>query len=204
MKYLFDVGAHWGQDSLDRVRNEKDLICFAFEPTPELAENLRKEAESRGIKDRYRVFETAISDFDGEADFHMVANDTGSASLNEFSNNLDKTWPGRTDFVVRASKKVNVYRLDTWLPIYAPEITEIEHLHIDAQGSDLAVLRGLGEKLKMVKSGVVEVPQSEEVRLYKGQHTKEEAIQFLVRNGFKISSVVSQVNEDNLFFEREE
>lgn len=203
MKYLFDVGAHWGQDSLDRTQNDPSVICYAFEPTPELAENLRRGAESRNIKDRYRVFETAISDFDGEADFHMVNDDTGSASLNEFSDNLDKTWPGRTDFVVRASKKVNVYRLDTWLSIYAPEITEIDHLHIDAQGSDLAVLKGLGEKLKIVKTGVVEVPQSEEVRLYKGQHTKEEAIQFLVRNGFKISSVVSQVNEDNLFFERE-
>ena len=201
---LFDVGAHHGQDSLDRTQNDPSVVCYAFEPTPELAENLRKAAESRNIKDRYRVFETAISDFDGEADFHMVNDDTGSASLNEFSDGLDKTWPGRTDFVVRASKKVNVYRLDTWLPIYAPEITEIDHLHIDAQGSDLAVLRGLGEKLKMVKSGVVEVPQSAEVRLYKGQHTKEEAISFLEENNFKITEVKSQVNEDNLYFERKE
>ncbi len=201
---LFDVGAHHGQDSLDRTQNDPNVICYAFEPTPELAENLRKAAESRNIKDRYRVFETAISDFDGEADFHMVNDDTGSASLNEFSDGLDKTWPGRTDFVVRASKKVNVYRLDTWLSIYAPEITEIDHLHIDAQGSDLAVLKGLGEKLKMVKTGVVEVPQTPEVRLYKGQHTKEDALSFLEQNNFKITEVKSQVNEDNLYFERKE
>ncbi len=201
---LFDVGAHHGQDSLDRTQNDPNVICYAFEPTPELAENLRKAAESRNIKDRYRVFETAISDFDGEADFHMVNDDTGSASLNEFSDGLDKTWPGRTDFIVRASKKVNVYRLDTWLSIYAPEITEIDHLHIDAQGSDLAVLKGLGEKLKMVKTGVVEVPQTPEVRLYKGQHTKEDALSFLEQNNFKITEVKSQVNEDNLYFERKE
>jgi FkbM family methyltransferase len=201
---LFDVGAHHGQDSLDVTQNNPNAICYAFEPTPELAENLRRAAESRNIKERYHIFEFAISDFDGEADFHMVTGDTGSASLNEFSDNLDKTWPGRTDFVVRASKKVKVYRLDTWLSAYAPEITEIDHLHIDAQGSDLAVLKGLGEKLKMVKSGVVEVPQSPEVRLYKGQHTKEDALSFLEQNNFKISKVVSQVNEDNLYFERKE
>lgn len=201
---LFDVGAHHGQDSLSTTQNDSSVICYAFEPTPELAENLRKAAESRNIKERYHIFEIAISDFDGEADFHMVTDDTGSASLNEFSENLEKTWPGRTDFVVRASKKVNVYRLDTWLSIYAPEITQIDHLHIDAQGSDLAVLKGLGEKIKMVKSGVVEVPQTPEVSLYKGQHTKEEAISFLEQNNFKISKVVSQVNEDNLYFERKE
>lgn len=199
---LFDVGAHHGQDSLNITQHNPDVICYAFEPTPELARLLRIAAEARNMKERYHVFEHAISDFDGEADFHMVEGDTGSASLNEFSDNLSETWPGRTDFVVRGSKKVNVYRLDTWLSIFASDVTQIDHLHIDAQGCDLAVLKGLGEKLSMVQSGVVEVPQSEEVSLYKGQHTKQEAIDFLEQNGFVIDKVTSQVNEDNLYFVR--
>lgn len=199
---LFDVGAHHGQDSLNETQHNPDVICYAFEPTPELANLLRIAAVARNMKERYHVFEHAISDFDGEADFHMVENDTGSASLNEFEDNLSKTWPGRRDFVVRGSKKVNVYRLDTWLSIFAPEITQIDHLHIDAQGSDLAVLKGLGEKLSIVQSGVVEVPQEETLRLYKGQHTKQEAVDFLEKNGFVIDKVTSQVNEDNLFFVR--
>lgn len=200
MRYIFDVGAHWGQDSLHLAKNDTNTIVYAFEPTPELAQRLRNE--SKDFSDRYHVIECAISDFDGEADFHMVEGDTGSASLNEFSEGLDKSWPGRKDFVVRASKKVEVYRLDTWLDKFAPDITEIEHLHIDAQGSDLAVLKGLGSKLRMVRTGVVEVPQAAELSLYKGQHTKEEAVQFLVRNGYDIVKVTSQVNEDNLYFER--
>ena len=199
---LFDVGAHHGQDSLDITQHNPNVICYAFEPTPELARLLRIAAEARNMKDRYHVFEHAISDFDGEADFHMVEGDTGSASLNEFADNLSETWPGRTDFVVRGSKKINVYRLDTWLSIFAPEITKIDHLHIDAQGSDLAVLKGLGEKLSIVESGVVEVPQEEKLRLYKGQHTKQDALDFLEQNGFVIDRVTSQVNEDNLYFVR--
>ena len=199
---LFDVGAHHGQDSLNVTQHNPDVICYAFEPTPELARLLRIAAEARNMKERYHVFEHAISDFDGEADFHMVEGDTGSASLNEFSDNLSETWPGRNDFKVRGSKKVNVYRLDTWLPIFASDVTQIDHLHIDAQGCDLAVLKGLGEKLSMVQSGVVEVPQSEKVSLYKGQHTKQEAIDFLEQNGFVIDKVTSQVNEDNLYFVR--
>lgn len=199
---LFDVGAHHGQDSLNITQHNPDVICYAFEPTPELARLLRIAAEARNMKERYHVFEHAISDFDGEADFHMVENDTGSASLNEFADNLEETWPGRTDFKVRGSKKVNVYRLDTWLPIFASDVTQIDHLHIDAQGCDLAVLRGLGDKLSMVQSGVVEVPQEDNLRLYKGQHTKQEALDFLEQNGFMIDKITSQVNEDNLYFVR--
>ena len=82
------------------------------------------------------------------------------------------------------------------------DIEEIEHLHIDAQGADLAVLKGLGEKISIVKSGVIEVPQSEEVKLYKLQHSKEEAMEFLKANGFEITSIKPQQNEDNIFFER--
>lgn len=202
MKYLFDVGAHWGQDSLDKTNADENIICHAFEPTPELARNLRIAADLRKMSDRYHVHEIAISDFDGEADFHMVIGDTGSASLNTFSDNLSETWPGRTDFVVRDTKKVPVYRLDTWLKEFAPDIEEIDHLHIDAQGSDLAVLKGLGEKISIVQSGVVEVPQEEKLKLYKEQHTKQEALDFLEKNGFVLDKVVSQVNEDNLFFVR--
>lgn len=200
MKYILDVGAHWGQDSLHLARDHQDITVYAFEPTPELAERLR--VESKDFSDRYHVYEVAISDFNGKANFHMVEGDTGSASLNEFSDDLDKSWPGRTDFVVRASKEVDVFRLDTWLPVYAPHIEEIEHLHIDAQGSDLAVLVGMGDRLRMVRTGVVEVPQAPELRLYKGQHTKEDAVQFLVRNNYEIVKVTKQVNEDNIFFER--
>jgi FkbM family methyltransferase len=199
---LFDVGAHWGQDSLDITEKNQDVICHAFEPTPELARLLRIAAEARRMKDRYHVHECAISDFDGTETFHMVVGDTGSASLNDFSDNLHETWPGRIDFAVRESKEVDVYRLDTWLNTFAPEITQIDHLHIDAQGSDLAVLRGLGEKISMVQSGVVEVPQEDNLRLYKGQHTKQEALDFIEQNNFVIYNITSQVNEENLFFVR--
>lgn len=201
---LFDVGAHHGQNSLNITHHNPSVVCYAFEPTPELARLLRIAAEARNMKDRYHVYEHAISDFDGEADFYMVKDDTGSSSLNEFVDNLSETWPGRTDFAVRASKKVNVYRLDTWMTIFASEVTQIDHLHIDAQGCDLAVLKGLGNKISIVQSGVVEVPQEDNLRLYKGQHTKQEALDFLEQNGFVIDKVTSQVNEYNLYFVRKQ
>lgn len=200
MRYLFDVGAHWGQDSLSKTEENQDIICYAFEPTPELASNLLEKSKNFG--ERYNVIQCAVSDYDGVSDFHLVVGDTGSASLNQFNDNLGETWPGRTDFVVRKTIKVPVFRLDSWIKSYASHIEEIDHLHIDAQGSDLKVLQGLGEMIKIVRSGVIEVPQEDRLRLYKGQHTKEDCLRFIEENNFKITEIVSQVNEDNIFFER--
>lgn len=200
MKYMLDVGAHFGEDSIEKTRADANLKCFAFEPTPELVERLSRDTES--FKDRYQIADCAIADFDGESEFHLVVNDTGSASLNEFSDHLRQTWPDRHDFVVRKTIKVKVYRLDSWFKEFAPEVSEIEYLHIDAQGSDLAVLKGLGEMIKMVKAGVVEVPESEDVKLYKVQHSKEETLEFLKAAGFNIKEMRPQQNEINIFFER--
>ena len=55
---------------------------------------------------------------------------------------------------------------------------------------------------EQVTQVTVEVPQEDKLRLYKGQHTKQEALDFLEQNGFVIDRVTSQVNEDNLYFVR--
>jgi hypothetical protein len=56
--------------------------------------------------------------------------------------------------------------------------------------------------MSIVQAGCVEVPQSTEVQLYKGQHSKEEMMQFLMENGFAIKHIEHQMNEDNLYFQR--
>lgn len=197
---IFDVGAHWGQDSLDLVRNNPNHICWAFEPTPRLANRL--ESLSDSFADRYHVWPVAISDYNGTSDFHLVAGDTGSSSLNKFAANINNTWPGRDDFRVVDTIKVQVWRLDTWIDEWCPGLERIDHLHIDAQGSDLQVLIGLGDKIDLVETGVIEVPQRPEISLYEGQHTKESAIAWLVKNGFEIYDQTHQVNEDNLYFRK--
>lgn len=63
-------------------------------------------------------------------------------------------------------------------------------------------MRSLGDKIEIVEEGVVEVPHSTEVALYKKQHTREEMISFLNSHGFEIIAVSSQMNEDNLRFRK--
>ena len=62
----------------------------------------------------------------------------------------------------------------------------------------------MAEYVSIIQHGVIEVPQSTEVMLYKNQHSFEEAVEFLQNNGFKISNINSQQNELNLCFDRKE
>ena len=205
MNTMFDVGANWGTDSLDFIRNNNDWVCFAFEPTPQLFEHLVNA--SANFKDRYFVYPYAISDFVGKANFNVAGqSDWGCSSLLEFSDNLDKTWPGRTDFVVTENIEVDVISLKYFIENIVPniKIEKIDRFHCDTQGNDLKVLKGMAEYVSIIQHGVIEVPQSTEVMLYKNQHSFEEAVEFLQNNGFKISNINSQQNELNLCFDRKE
>ena len=54
----------------------------------------------------------AISNFIGKTAFHIAGqSDWGCSSLLEFSNNLDITWPGRTDFKVTETIDIEVITL---------------------------------------------------------------------------------------------
>jgi hypothetical protein len=120
--------------------------------------------------------------------------------LLEFASNLEETWRGRKDLVVTRRIEVEVIRLDSF--VIQNQIEKIDFLHVDAQGTDLAVLRSLGKEIHRVQAGVIEVPESKEVMLYKNQHTYEEAVEFLEGNGFKIVAIGDSQNEKNLYFQR--
>jgi FkbM family methyltransferase len=195
---LFDVGAHDGTTFAGLARALPWIHVYAFEPTPELAAVIERAHSNLG---NYHLVRKAIGETPGKARFNVVGRgDWGCSSLLDFSDGLERTWPGRTDFEVTRTIEVDVMRLDTF--VAERGISRIDFLHVDAQGVDLQVLRSLGEHIALVKGGVIEVPQSAEVKLYRGQHTREEALEFLRAHGFEIRDVIPQQNEDNVYFRR--
>jgi hypothetical protein len=83
-------------------------------------------------------------------------------------------------------------------------ITKIDHLHIDTQGSDLNVMKGLGEYLHIVTEGKLEAGTSDDV-LYEGQNKLNDCIKFLLLNGFKVVDVNSNdvfCHEVNIVFKK--
>ena len=186
MSYIFlDVGANWGNDSLDRTKNDQNIQTWAFEPTPELITHLNYHSQT--YADRYRVIPIALSNFDGTAQFNIAEGfDWGCSSLNTFSDNLDQTWPGRTDFKVNRTIEVQVSRFDTWCQTNGINFDKIDFFHCDTQGSDLKVLQGMGDLVSLIQQGVVECARDERAKLYKENHTIQEMQDFLSGNGFDI------------------
>ena len=200
-KIYFDVGANNGKSMIHYAEDYNNIV-YAFEPARELAAALRCRMMQNP---NYYIIEKAVADYQGKSTFHLAARgDWGSSSLNHFSENLDKTWPGITCFQVTDSYEVEVIRLEDF--VVENQIHEIEYLHIDVQGKDLEVLMGLGSKISIVKAGVIEMPISHQTKLYKDQkYLMDDAKIFLEENGFQILRIESNDqfgNEVNIYFER--
>lgn len=197
-KIIFDVGSNTGNDCFHYADDPSNVV-YAFEPTPFLLNTYLYPKQ----KENYIVVPIAISDFDGEGEFYIAGHDDwGCSSLHEFSDGLDKTWPGRTDFYVTESVKVKVQRMDTF--IVENNIDEIEYMHCDTQGNDLKVLQSFGIYIDRLKSGVVEACRQNP--LYKNiDNTESSIVKFLESNNFTITNIVSNngcPNEINISFKR--
>lgn len=193
---IFDVGANIGEFA-DRFAEDPQYKVYLFEPTPMLLEKYLYPKQT----EKYIIVPIAISDYDGEANFNIAgAYDWGCSSLNTFSEDLDKTWEGREDFKVTEVSKVLVRRIDTFMN--NNKIPYISYLKIDAQGSDLKVLKSAGDYIKAVKGGQIEAVNQNS--LYKeADNTVDNVITFLKQNDFIIDKIEindPHQNEVNIWF----
>lgn len=203
MKVYIDVGANDGSSSLNWARQSKDNIVFAFEPNPLLVAHIEKVVKDEGLENNYYIHKCAIADYYGVSKFNICENaDRGCSSLLELSEAALTEWGGRRDMVPSSQIDVEVWTMEQICTLYT--IAEIEYFHCDAQGTDLAVLKGFGEHIRKIKAGVVEAAAKPEI-LYKGQNSVIDTSQYLEQHGFKVTSVgVNDVqhNELNLHFVR--
>lgn len=197
---LFDVGANTGTWSINIAKNDPNALVYGFEPTPRLVSMMKKEIEDLN---NYFLHQVAVSDFEGTTIFNIAGQgDWGCSSLLPLSEKAKTEWYGRTDMFVTEQIEVQVIRLDSFIEQH--NIPHINYLHIDTQGSDLNVLRGMGKYLSIVSSGVIEAAAKQDI-LYVNQNTQEESVAFLEQNNFIITKIESNDpvdNEVNIYFKR--
>lgn len=198
MAIYFDVGANDGS-SMERVAFQGQTL-ISFEPNPDMCAIIKGKIQ---LYPNWHLFPVAISDYDGEAEFNIcTTHDRGCSSLLDVSEAGKTQWGGRQDMIPSYKIKVAVRRLDTLLDW--SQIPEIEFFHCDTQGSDLAVLKGMGEFIKRIKAGVVEAAAKPDI-LYVGQNSSDDTIKYLEANGFKINGITPNDvnhNEVNILFSR--
>ena len=174
---IFDIGANDGLDGLGFALFNKNYNVYSFEANPELVlkieENKKKIEKFFKLKlDNYEIFNKAVSDFDGTSDFNISHYDLCSSLLSyKFVKTKEKI-------------KTKVITLEKFC--LEKHIDNIVYIHIDTQGSDLDVLKGLGSYRSIVHSGVIETIIKKEDRLYEGASYYEEVKFFFEKWGFNI------------------
>ncbi|CAN7613837.1 FkbM family methyltransferase [Phenylobacterium sp. LjRoot225] len=203
MQAVLDVGANDGSWGLNIAQQNPHIKVYGFEPTPRMCEIIRGKVSELSIAN-YELIPVAVSDYEGVVKFNVAGQaDWGCSSLLTFSDDLDQTWPGRTDFKVTETIDVQCITLEKF--VKERGISDIEFLHTDVQGVDLKVMASLGDSIQMVKRGMLETASSKSVALYKGQHTIEDVVMFLLRNGFEIERMTPNdvhCNEVNVLYKK--
>jgi FkbM family methyltransferase len=174
---VFDVGANAGQyaTTLRRGAGFAGHI-LSFEPNPDVFALLSKAAASDA---RWHVFNMALSDFDGMADFNIMAADQFS-SLERPAEGLDEIFADRNK--VTRTVKMECRRLEGLLPELVTRYGfSRPFLKMDTQGHDRAVCAGAGETLSRMLGLQTELA----VRpLYQGATGYRDMIDWLESRGF--------------------
>lgn len=141
---VFDVGANRGQYAAS-LRHDARFTgtILSFEPNPDIFADLaRRAARDR----RWHVFNIALSDFDGAANFNIMAAD-------QFSS-IERPAPGQDAIFAERNKVARTVetpcrRLEGLLPELRTTYGFVRpFLKMDTQGHDMAVCRGAGKLLQ--------------------------------------------------------
>ncbi len=180
MKIFFDVGAELGIDSLPFARHNPDSIVYAFEPNPYMVKHLKKESADLS---NYIIIPKAVSNYNGISNFNINKfGPQGVSSLLEYSEKARANWRG---FAINVDERIDVEVITLDSFIQENNIKKIDFFHCDTQGSDLNVLKGLGDYIHIIEEGQVEAAIKPE-SLYVNQNTYQETFRFLVDKGFEI------------------
>lgn len=178
---VFDVGANHGQYATTLRRDIGFAgTIFSFEPNPEVFAAL----EARAARDpRWHVFNMALSDFDGTADFNIMAAHQFS-SLERPDESRDPIFAERAR--IARTVQMQCRRLDTLLPeLRTAHGFATPFLKMDTQGHDLSVCEGAGALLGQMAGVQTELG----VRpIYDGAPDYRHMVEWLSARGFAPSA----------------
>jgi len=164
-----DIGLSYNAPhSQDWLENEPNVLVIGFEPNPDFLasisskDNIEKRASCHGdpinkkyVNDRFFLFPIALSNVNEptEMTFYETQKDVGCSSLYKpTDSNLGE---------YKIKSKVPVYSLQHFFDLFPFDKFEyIDYIKIDAQGSDLDILKSAGYYLKEKVVYVTAEPES--------------------------------------------
>lgn len=200
MNAAFDVGADDGFHGILFAFFNPKISVFAFEPIKnskkKILGNLKKIEKFFGIRIKnYKIINCAVSDFNGYTTFYETYYKVGSSLLKP-KKKLNEFWAKSEDLLIKAvtkgmkmkkKYKVKVLTLEKFCKKNSIKI--INYLHIDAQGSDLRVIKGLKIFKKCLIEGVTEVPKNDKLKIYVREQTFNKLKKKFEKWKFEITNV---------------
>jgi len=165
-----DVGAHVGAFSLPIARHLKNGRVFAFEPAPDTAALLQRNADTNGLR-TLTVVKTALGAGEGVVDLRespdWMSQDLAVRSLH-----------GTGTLVAR----VPLTRFDSWA--CESQITRIDAVKIDVEGNELDVLSGMANSIEQHRPRLIVVEIVPE-HLYRAGVSPAEVREHLFQLGYE-------------------
>ena len=201
-RIIIEVGSHRGDNNLLRECSWNNDRLYMFEPSPlgykQLVNKITKFKQGNMI-----AINKAVSDFNGQAKFH-ISNYDACSSLNKFNKRVNDVLEdnlGKEGFHMIDKVTVDVIRLDKF--ITDNKIGHIDFLIIDAQGEDFKIVKSLGKYIKLCQKIQVEVCINKDP-LYENQFSKQDIIKYMQKHGFKIEKSRTQSfnREENIIFRK--
>ena len=187
-KTILDFGAHDLRDTLILAEAFPDAKIYAFEANPEYYSIC---VNNNRFPDRITVTHKAISNQNGTISFYLTPGNIGASSVLK---PLD--WIPWTNDKTVNEIIVEATRLDTWLEQNG--IDQVDVVWMDAQGSELLCLQGMGSYLDKVKMLQTEVGVQ---AYYEGHTLYPEVNAHLIQCGFEqIYTQHDWSHEDNLVY----
>jgi FkbM family methyltransferase len=172
IKTIFDIGSLNGIESVKFTEKlPQDVTVYTFEPNEESYKNVLISTEGNA---NIITNKLAVSNFNGKSDFYMTYENMGGSSLLE-PMILHKT--GNDNH----KTTVDVVQLSDWCP--ENNVTSIDLIWMDVQGSEFNVFTGMGDLLKTVKAIYVECSN---IPYYHGASHKDDVINYLRGYGLEL------------------
>lgn len=191
---VIQCGASIGEEIPDWDRIGVKPRVF-IEPIPDLFPVLCKNARmiENGVGDTW-CFNVAVSDEDGEADFHISTGSFCSSSLLDFTPEAKQYG---NELVTQRVIKVPVRKLDSLIEENHIPIDLFNCLYIDVQGNEFNVLRGAVKTLEQMDFLFVEVNH---IEIYKGTVLWGQFSEYVKTLGWKLVTIRNHESEKNNHF----
>lgn len=182
VKGMIEVGASIGEEIPDWERFSISSQIF-IEPITELFTVLDQRAKQQVHNPNVKCFNIALSDFDGEADFHISSGSYCSSSLLDFSKEAIRY--GLT-YQTSAIQKVQVRKLDSMVESGEINLADYNLLFVDVQGNEFKLMKGAEKSLPSFDFIFCEVNF---IPIYKGATLWAEFREYMLARDFNLLNI---------------